>query len=52
VLADADYGDCGEFRAGLEERGLHYAVGITSPLVVWAEPRHPRGPGPAPTRVR
>jgi SRSO17 transposase len=30
VLADADYGDRGEFRTGLEQRGLSYVVGITS----------------------
>jgi SRSO17 transposase len=57
VLADADYGDRSEFRTGLEQRGLSYAVGITSQLVVWAEPPHPRvprrrGPGPAPQRLR
>jgi SRSO17 transposase len=57
VLADADYGDRGEFRTGLEQRGLSYAVGITSQLVVWAEPPRPhvprrRGPGPAPQRLR
>jgi SRSO17 transposase len=51
VLADADYGDRGEFRTGLEQRGLSYAVGITSQLVVWAQPPRPhvprrRGPGP------
>jgi SRSO17 transposase len=57
VLADADYGDRGEFRTGLEQRGLSYAVGITSQLVVWAQPPRPhvprrRGPGPAPRRLR
>jgi SRSO17 transposase len=57
VLADADYGDRGEFRTGLEQRGLSYAVGITSQLVVWAQPPRPRiprrrGPGPAPKRLR
>jgi SRSO17 transposase len=57
VLADADYGDRGEFRAGLEQRSLPYAVGITSQLVVWAQPPRPRvphrrGPGPAPKRLR
>jgi SRSO17 transposase len=56
VLADADYGDRGEFRTGLEQRGLSYAVGITSQLVVWAQPPRPRvprrrGPGPAPRRL-
>src|SRR3982750_929478 len=57
VLADADYGDRGEFRTGLEQRGLRYTVGITSQLVVWAQPPRPcvprrRGPGPAPKRPR
>src|SRR5918911_1354105 len=57
VLADADYGDRGEFRTGLEQRGLSYAVGITSQLVVWSQPPRPRvprrrGPGPAPKRLR
>ena len=57
VLADADYGDRGEFRTELEQRGLSYVVGITSQLVVWAEPPRPRvpprrGPGPAPQRLR
>ena len=57
VLADADYGDRGEFRTGLEQRGLSYVVGITSQLVVWAQPPRPRvprrrGPGPAPKRLR
>jgi SRSO17 transposase len=57
VLADADYGDRGEFRTGLEQRGLSYAVGITSQLVVWAQPPRPRvprrrGPGPVPKRLR
>lgn len=28
VLADAGYGACGEFRRGLAERGLRFAVGI------------------------
>jgi SRSO17 transposase len=56
VLADADYGDRGEFRTGLEQRGLSYVVGITSQLVVWAQPPRPRvphrrGPGPAPKRL-
>jgi SRSO17 transposase len=30
VLADAGYGVCAEFRQGLSERGLHWAVGILS----------------------
>jgi SRSO17 transposase len=35
VLADAGYGDATEFRCGLTERGLLYAVGITGTQVVW-----------------
>jgi SRSO17 transposase len=30
VLADAGYGTCADFRRGLSERGLMWAVGITS----------------------
>lgn len=35
VLADAGYGDTGEFRSGLRERGLHYALGVHHPTHVW-----------------
>ena len=35
VLADAGYGDSREFRDGLRERGLKYAVGISSQTSVW-----------------
>jgi SRSO17 transposase len=48
VLADAGYGDTTEFRDGLAERGLPYAVGISHTLVVWPEPPRsgvPAGPG-------
>lgn len=57
VLADCGYGDTGAFRRGLEERGLSYAVGITSDVVVWTEPPayavpdKPRAPGPQPKLV-
>jgi SRSO17 transposase len=30
VLADAGYGMCAEFRRGISDRGLHWAVGILS----------------------
>ena len=33
ALADAGYGDCFEFRQGLEDRGLGYVVGVTATLV-------------------
>ncbi len=36
VLADAAYGNDGQFRAGLAELELQYAVGSQSSLTVWA----------------
>jgi SRSO17 transposase len=38
VLADAGYGENGEFRQGLETRHLPYAVGISSQVSVWTTP--------------
>jgi SRSO17 transposase len=35
ALADSAYGDNHEFRSGLRERGLHYAVGVHHPTLVW-----------------
>lgn len=35
VLADSGYGDTGEFRDALRERGLAYAVGVRHPTMVW-----------------
>lgn len=35
VLADAGYGVDTAFRQALSDMGLHYAVGVTSALVVW-----------------
>jgi len=46
VIADSGYGVSGPFRDGLAERGLHYVVGVTEEMVVFAErPRwvEPRG---------
>ena len=37
VLADAGYGVSGPFRDGLAGRGLHYIVGVTDEMVVFAE---------------
>src|SRR3954468_3935385 len=37
VVADAGYGVSGPFRDGLAERGLHYIVGVTDEMVVFAE---------------
>jgi SRSO17 transposase len=38
VLADAGYGDTTEFRQGLAQRQLPYAVAVTSQVRVWTEP--------------
>jgi SRSO17 transposase len=37
VVADAGYGVSGEFRDGLDARGLTYLVGVTGDLVVFPE---------------
>jgi len=46
VATDAAYGDCSDFREGLAERGLHYSVGVSSTLKVFAKP--PRFVDPKP----
>ena len=38
VVADAGYGVSGDFRAGLEQRGLSYVVGVAGDFVVFARP--------------
>lgn len=35
VLADAGYGEATEFRMGIEERGLHYVVGVSGVPTIW-----------------
>ena len=47
VVADAGYGVSGPFRDGLAARGLHYIVGVTDEMVVFAEEPSWEGPGPA-----
>jgi SRSO17 transposase len=47
VVADAGYGVSGPFRDGLAERGLHYVVGVTDDMVVFAEEPVWAPPGPA-----
>jgi SRSO17 transposase len=52
VVADAGYGVSGPFRDGLAQRGLHYLVGVTDEMVVfaeeprWVEPRAAAGGRP------
>jgi SRSO17 transposase len=47
VVADAGYGNSGELRDGLAERGLRYVVGVQAETVVFAqEPRWVRRPHP------
>jgi SRSO17 transposase len=46
VLADAGYGETTDFRQGLENRQLRYAVGIPSTVRVWTRPpRLRKAPG-------
>jgi len=35
MLADSAYGDSHEFRDGIRERGMEYAVGVHHPTTVW-----------------
>ena len=44
VLADAGYGDVGEFRSGLHDRGYDYVLGVQGTHIVWA-------PAPCPHRL-
>src|SRR5438067_1577985 len=37
VVADAGYGVAQDFRDGLQQRGLHYLVGVTDEMVVFTE---------------
>jgi SRSO17 transposase len=46
VVADAGYGACGDFRDGLQARGLPYIVGVTGDFVVFTQ--KPRWESPAP----
>ncbi len=42
VLADAGYGDIGEFREGVTARGLEYLMGVSGVLVIWPPGSDPR----------
>ena len=46
MLADAGYGDSTEFRTGIEERGLHYVVGVSGTPTIWRPGVTPSIPGP------
>lgn len=48
ALADAGYGDTAAFRHGLQTRGLHYVVGISTTLTAHPTPARPC-PQPSPT---
>ncbi|MEV6146302.1 transposase [Streptomyces sp. NPDC051992] len=51
VIADGGYGDTAAFRLGLEERGLDYAVGISTTTTARpedAQPCTPAYPGRGP----
>lgn len=58
VLADAGYGDAFEFRQGLTERHLPYAVGVSKTVTVWANgnlpilPQRKPGRGQPPKRLQ
>lgn len=57
VLADAGYGDSGDFRRELAGRGLHYLVAVTGTANVWPPGSAPslpdyKGIGRYPTRLR
>jgi SRSO17 transposase len=53
VVADAGYGVAGDFRDGLEQRGLSYLVGATEEFVVFTEePPWVRPAGPSRGRPR
>jgi SRSO17 transposase len=44
VLADAAYGDCGEFRQGVLDRGLDYLVAVSGAATVWPPESNPQLP--------
>ena len=47
VVADAAYGVSGPFRRELEARGLHYVVGVSEQMIVFAEEPRWEWPDPA-----
>jgi SRSO17 transposase len=46
MLADAGYGDASEFRSGIEQRGLHYVVGVSGVPTIWRPGTTPWVPSP------
>jgi SRSO17 transposase len=47
VVADSGYGVSGPFRRELEARGLHYVVGVSEQMIVFAEEPRWEWPDPA-----
>lgn len=46
VVADAGYGNDGQFRSGITELGLEYVVGVQSSTTVWKPGTEPLPPSP------
>ncbi len=47
VVGDSGYGVSGPLRAGLDERGWHYVLGVTGEMVVFTEKPRWQAPGPS-----
>ena len=52
VVADAGYGDSTEFRAAVDELGLHYVLRVSGTAVVWPPGTCPSPPSPKPAGLR
>ena len=47
VVGDSGYGVSGPLRAGLAARGMHYVLGVTGEMVVFAQEPRWQAPGPS-----